>query len=312
MGNTGRRRVKIRKRRSLVERLRTVQPGLKGVLVLSVAAALLGGGGYAALRHARECPALWIRVEGIDIAGLPAWLDPESRKEFLNPQPDILPAEINLLDRRPLHRLSAHFQQCEWVRAVDRLEYVFPGRVAPGGIVGRLTLHEPLCVVALKPAREYFFAGARRQRLGGPLAELPDSELRLPIIHWAWKLPPRGGPWGEEPLHHGFDIAELLEQEGLRFDLPHWIARIDVTGVGRLDRSEILLVTEHQVHLQWGRSTRSESSGRPELADTDQKIHQLRRVLAGEFGVPQDGAMNLFEPLEAQGGATGWLSARPP
>ncbi len=312
MGRTSKRKVKIRKRRSLREQLRTVPFVVKGGLVLILVGAILGGGAYAARTYTHDSDTLLVRVEEISVGGLPDWLDPLSTEELLNPPPDVLPSAVHVLDRASLHRLAEYFRKNEWVRSVDRVEYVYPGSGAPGGIAGDVTLREPLCLVALKSTHEYYFMDVAGGRLGGPVSRVPESELRFPVLYWARHLPARGRPWAEEPIRHGHDMASLLQREGLRFGFPHWVARIEVGGVGAMDRSEILLVTENRVSLNWGRTPRSEFSGRTQFANPEQKIARLKRILAGDLSGTRGLVLNLFEPLESQLGDTGWFNARPP
>ena len=139
-----RRKVKIRRRRSLLERIRTIPVVARGAALCLLSAALLGGGAYAAWRYARASEGLVVRVVRIDIGGLPGWLDPESARELCAPPRDVVPEEVHLLDRGPLARLAAYYRNHEWVESLDRLEYVFPGGDMPGGIVGSLTLAELL------------------------------------------------------------------------------------------------------------------------------------------------------------------------
>jgi hypothetical protein len=314
MARKGRRKVKIRTRRSLRDRLRAVPRPLKGGLVLAAAAALLVAGARAARRHARASAAFHVRVDAVTLRGLPAWLDPAGREELLHPPPAVLPPLIHLLDRRPLARLAAYLEVSEWVAAVERLEYVFPGGNGAGGIVGSVVLNEPLCLVACAATRTLYYADAEGRRLGGALPGPPDRKLRLPVIYWARdvQVPERGEPWREERIRHGFCLAALVGAEDIRFAFPHWVERIDVTAAGRIDRSEIVLVTDNRVSLHWGRSPRSEHFGRTRFAESSQKIDRLTRVLAGEVPAGPGEKLNLFEPLKAQRGETGWLSARPP
>ena len=312
--NKKNKKVKIRQRRSIAERLRTIPGPVKGGGVLLLAALAVGGGAFAAWRYAHDNTSLVFRVERIQLGGMPSWLDTATRDELRNPVAGILPAEVHVLDRKPLEELAAYYAAQEWVRRVDRLEYVFPGGGAPGGIVGSLTLTEPLCIVAHEPTGTFFFADCSGRRLGGPVADLPPRELRLPVITWAENLhsPERGKPWSEEKVLHGFFIAALLKDEGLRTAYRHWIAKIDVRYVGNRKRSEILLVTENRVGLQWGRSTRSGFSGRTPYASTEDKLARVRRVLAADLAGHEGKELFLFEPLEDQLRGSGWLSVRPP
>jgi hypothetical protein len=308
------RKVKIRQRLSIAERLRTVPFAVKCFAVVAFGAAAVGFGAYAAYHHVHGHHALVMQVESVSVSGVPAWVDRTSARELEAPPGGMMPAEVYLLDREPLTRLATYYAQHEWVRSIESLEYVFPGKNAPGGIACRLTLEEPLCVVGWEKTNEYYYAASDGRRLGGPLPELPDPELRLPAVVWARDavIPDRGQPWSEERVLHGMDIAAILEQEDLRSGLPHWIVRIDVSHVGRRDRSEILLVTENRIGLAWGRTPRSERAGRVQEAPAEEKIERLRRILSGESGEARGVEINLFEPLEEQRGSIGWLGPGQP
>ncbi|HAK96076.1 MAG TPA: hypothetical protein DCM87_14055 [Planctomycetes bacterium] len=289
---------------TLRERMAKWSPEAKGAGLMLVSAVLTGIAAHHALSIARADPGLGFSAGGVDVQGLPAWLDPESTAALR--AASAVPGRIHVLDRAPLRRLREYYLANEWVASVERLEYAVPGAEGGGGITGRLRLRDPMCLVGLR-AGEYYFADTEGRRLGGVLSALPPADLRLPVIQWAKRVPPRGEAWGgrkefaraDEPVLHGFYIAALLAQAGLRENLPHWIARIDVRNVGRNDWSEVELVTEpgHAVRLQWGRTARSELVfGRVQESPVAEKIERLRRILAGERLCRSGEEVLLFEP----------------
>lgn len=289
---------------TLRERMAKWSPEAKGAGLMLVSAVLTAIAAYHALSIVRADPGLAFSAKGVDVQGLPAWLDSESTAALR--AASVVPDRIHALDRAPLRRLREYYLSNEWVASIERLEYIVPGANGGGGITGRLRLKDPMCLVGLR-AGEYYFADIEGRRLGGALASLPPEELKLPVIQWATRVPPRGEAWGgrkefaraDDPVLHGFYIAALLAQAGFRADLPHWVARIDVRNVGRSDWSEVELVTEpgHAVRLQWGRTARSELvHGRVQEAPAGEKIERLRRILAGERVCMSGEEVLLFEP----------------
>jgi hypothetical protein len=257
---------------------------------------------------------LTFSAEGVDVRGLPPWLDEESAKRLHGAAE--IPARIHALDRMPLEKLREYYLKNEWVAAVESIEYVLPGVEGGGGIVGRLRLRDPMCVVGLREG-EYYFADIEGRRLGGALSALPPEKLRLPLIQWAKRVAPRGEEWGEddECVRHGFYMAALLDQAGLRTGLPHWVARIDVRNVGRGDIFEVTLVTEpgHALQLAWGRTARSEFVGkRVQEAPTKDKIIRLRQILSGARVSDKKDEILLFEPITSREAGGPWLSAAQP
>jgi hypothetical protein len=308
------RKVRIRRRRSLRERLRTVPLPVKGGLVLAVLGALAAAGALAARRHVLGAAELTFRVEEIRVDGVPEWLDPVVRESLLRPREGILPERVHVLDREPLARLAAYYEAHEWVARLHRLEYVIPGPASPGGIVGSLSLKELLCAVYSPSDRAYHLVDLEGNAMRGALERPPPAELRLPVIYGGGDVAPPapGDVWRADSVLHGFFIAALLHEEGLRFEYPHWIAEIDVGHTERWDRSQIALRTEDRVVLQWGRSPRSGRSGRTPFAETAEKVLRLRTILAGRGRGYHGAEINLFEPLQGWPGETEWLSARRP
>ena len=298
-----RKRIGVTGRLTLRERMAKWSPEAKGAGLLLVAAALTGIAAHRASGFVHADPGLAFSAGQVDVQGLPAWLDPESTAALRTASAGL--GRIHVLDRAPLRRLREYYLANEWVASVERLEYAVPGAEGGGGITGRLRLRDPMCLVGLR-AGEYYFADTEGRRLGGVLTALPPPDLRLPVIQWAKYVPPRGEAWGgrkefaraDEPVLHGFYVAALLTQAGLRESLPHWVARIDVRNVGRNDWSEVELVTEpgHAVRLQWGRTARSELvHGRVQEAPVSEKIDRLRRILAGERLCRSGEEVLLFE-----------------
>ncbi len=303
---------------TLRERIAKWSPEARGAGLLLVSAVLTAIAAYHALSVVRADAGLAFGAKGVDVQGLPAWLDPESTAALR--AASVVPDRIHVLDRTPLLRLHEYYLSNEWVASIERLEYLVPGAEGGGGIAGRLRLRDPMCLVGLR-AGEYYFADTEGCRLGGALTVLPPGELKLPVIQWAKRVPPprRGEAWGvrkefarvDEPVLHGFYIAALLAQAGLRKDLPHWVARIDVRNVGRGDWSEVELVTEpgHAVRLQWGRTARSELvNGRVQEAPASEKIERLRRILAGERVCRSGEEILLFEPGAAGRDEEPWVN----
>ncbi len=314
--------VRISSRRSLRETIAVLPVSVRsfGIFIVSVAAT--GIAAYQALSMVRADPRLVFSAEGVDVRGLPPWLDAESAARLR--AASLLPVRIHALDRAPLAKLNEYYLKNEWVASVECLEYIMPGGEGGGGIVGRLRLREPLCLVGLASG-EYYFADAEGRRLGGSIRTLPPADLRLPVIQCASRVPPRGEAWGarreharaDEGVLHGFYMAALLSQAGLRAELPHWVAQIDVRSAGsrRSDWSEVRLVTEpgHEAVLHWGRTARSEVvHGNVQEAPTGDKLERLRQILSGARPCEKGEEVLLFEPVARRQAGGPWLSAARP
>ncbi len=309
--------VKLRQGRTLREAIAVLPVGTKGLGVLIASVVVTGIAAFQALSLVRGDARLVFSAEGVDVRGLPPWLDAGSAKR-LRAAAEI-PAQIHALDRAPLQKLREYYLKNEWVASVENLEYILPGAEGGGGIVGRLRLREPMCVVCTEKG-EYYFADTEGRRLGDALAEPPPAKLRLPVIKWATRIASRGEAWGphrdDERVLHGFYMAALLNQAGLRAGLPHWVAWIDVRNVGRDEKSyEVMLITErgHEKRLVWGRTVRSEVVGkRVQEAPTSEKVERLRQILAGARVSDEEGPILLFEPLARLEAAGPCLSAARP
>jgi hypothetical protein len=312
--------IKVRTRRTLREAIAVVPASAKGLGILLVSGVVTCIAAFQALSMVRADACLTFSPDGVDVRGLPAWLDEESAVRLRTPA--VLPRGIHVLDRTPLEKLRAYYLANEWVAAVESLEYVVPGTAGGGGIVGRLRLREPLCAVGLKEG-EYYYADEKGRRLGGRLGAPPPEELRLPVVQWASRVAPRGEAWGEDRrfvseddrVVHGFYIAALLRQVGLHTGLPHWIARIDVSNVGRRDCFEVALVTEpgHAARLVWGRTMRSEYvGGRVQEAPTKDKVEHLRQILSGARACAPGEEIRLFEAVARRQAEVSWLSPSQP
>ncbi len=303
------RKVRVRKRRSVAERLRTLPGWSKSFIGVALISVLIVAGGQAARRYAVADGRLVIPIKWAEVSGLPDYLDPLSRRELAAPPEALLPERVNLLDRTPLLRIAKYYEEHPWVEAVEYFEYVFPGAGGQGGIRGSLRLVEPLCLVGWDSDRRFYFVDEAGRRLSGPIERPPDGKWRFPAVCWACNLPlpPRGMAWRDESVAHGLHVARLLKAEGLIRTYAHWVAWIDVTGVGRWNRSEVALVTENRVTLQWGRTTLSSARGRIPVARKAEKLARLKAVLSGRVVVPAGVELNLFEPLSPQLRELGYL-----
>ncbi len=257
---------------------------------------ILFGAGRFAAGYVAECEQLTFDVLGVEVKTLPSWFDGRVENQLLHPEVDGIPGRVSVLDRDLLKKLAVYYERHPWIDAVEKIEYIFPGETKPGRIAARIQLKKPLAAVKMRQTGSCYLVGVRGERLGFARDSSIAKELRLPVICFADRAPaaPGGAKW-EEKIMHGFYLATLLNQEGLRAGFPHWIVMIDVQNVGDPGRCEVVLLTEESVEIRWGRTPRAEYHGRSQLRNSADKVRDLKVILGIPGALPNTLAFELYQ-----------------
>jgi hypothetical protein len=228
----------------------------------------------------RSDPRLLVGSWRLSIDDLPDWVTPEIRQELEAIRLDPPAGRLSVVDVGVLEEVTARAAACAWVQEVEEARLIYPTREAPGTLVLRLRLRQPVAVV--EQGGTYHLSDAEARRLGGSYAESPAAWFRVPLVVGLPDpnaLPPEGEQWASQDVRQGVEVARVLQQAGILRDFQERPLAIDLSNLhGRLNsrQAEIVLWQGRQ-KLAWGRSPLSTAARTVSVEDL---VANLRWVLS--------------------------------
>lgn len=216
-----------------------------------------------------------VDLNKFEIAHQPNWLiDPELEKSVRDSLH--LTLKVPIFDESFIPQLAEHYQSSSWVARVERLE-----RRLPNDLYIKLELRKPFVAVKLdRGLRKTYYCLVDKEivRLPGKYKRLPAMPDALPVVVGVRSTPPLAGKrWQDKGLMGAIAIAGLLEEHQLTASLN--LSRIDVRNIGgRISplESEIVLWTNNNVSIEWGRPPDTKQFGEPSI---EKKIENLKLAL---------------------------------
>ncbi len=252
------------------------------VLVFGTIVSLIAGGGLILFRET------WKRVKKMEdfrvdpstlvMQGLPEWVNPRIAEEIK--KCSSLRGEISMFEPNVVERIAREYLKSPWICSIRYIKKEFPNRLSM-----QFELRRPVAIV--KSNNRSYMLDAEGVVLTPELYQWPkdyplgQGKLPPPIIpDPTVTMPPFGTRCDDAGVQAGIDLLLFLLK--YRVDKLVRIAAIDVANVGgRLSRKEpeIILWTEEQMRIKWGRPPGQADSG--EVAPLD-KLANLVAVLQNE------------------------------
>ena len=250
---------------------------LKGVLAVSVLAVLFAGL-WGLETYFRRMERYQVYAETLTLERLPAWVTPGIRGELS--ELTGIPSVFSIRERGICRKIAASYESIPWVENVISVKKIYPSR-----IVAELNLRRP--IVGVRAGRLHYLTDARGYRLSRALKTWPPDGFDLPLVvtRTVEFVPERGEQWSAFGVLSGVAVQTYL----MRAPLQTRIKIIDLTNLGgRTDprQSEVVLWTERDTRIDWGRSPlRTDSPG--ELAP----LHKIAKMIDFER---RSGPLDLF------------------
>lgn len=217
----------------------------RGLLIAFLTAAILGSV-WGLERYFRKLERFQVYSDTLLLEQLPAWVTPEIRAELADLKD--LPEKFSIVEPGICGKVARSFEVIPWVESVESVRRVFPNRM-----VVDLKLRKP--IVGVKAGKYHYLTDARGYRLSAPLKDWPVQKFDLPLVvtRSVQFVPDRGEPWKDFGVLSGVAVQTYL----MKAPLQTRIKVIDLTNLnGRTDprESEVVLWTERNTRIDWGRS----------------------------------------------------------
>ena len=248
---------------------------------LAAAAAILGLSrfrGYVASLSEFD-----INVASITIADLPAWAPRALGAEIRAAMPE----KANIFDRDLPQKVYRSCRGLYWVDQIDSVRKVYPNTLEL-----KMKLRTPTAYVRYNG--EPYLADRKGRRLPRRYYRKPDGVPDMLYIKGIGGSPPEPGKkWGDhEALMAAIAVVEDIADTELcrraritTVDVGNFSGRKDITS------SHIVLWTEHQTRILWGRSSRTLEFG--DLS-TKEKLANLEKALKKYSGLSRVEYVNVF------------------
>ena len=215
-----------------------------------------------------------VDLTNFSAANLPEWLTDEDLAQSVT---DSLQCSIqtHLFDDNLIPRLVAYYTSCPWVERVELIE-----KHLPNNLKIKLELRRPYVVVQQEQGLivRHYLVDKDGTRLPGEYERIPDLPLILPVVVGVKNKPPLAGErWTDDGLTNAIAVTGILEDHKLK-SAP-LLGKIDVSNIhGRRNpkESEIVIWTQTNVPIQWGRAPDTDKFGELSVAE---KINNLKFVL---------------------------------
>ena len=246
-------------------------------LVFGTIVSVIVGGGFFAFQKA------WVKVKGmedfrvdpstLEIKGLPEWVSPKMSEEIK--KCSSLRGEVSMFEPHMAERMAREYAKSPWVSNVRYIRKEFPNRLSI-----QFELRRPVALV--KSNGKTYMLDGEGVVLSPMLYQWPkDFPAGPPIIPAPTVPMPAPGQRCTDPgVLAGIDLLFFLMRN--RADKIVEITAIDVANVGgRVSKKEpeIVLWTESQVRIKWGRPPSQSDCG--EVPPLD-KLANLMSVLQNE------------------------------
>jgi len=240
-------------------------------LPLALVVVVFGVGGVAAWHRASRQERFLVEATSLRLDQWPAWCT-APLAERINGSVQ-LQSSMNCLDSGVTRKIAAAYAASSWVRRVRFVRKRFPNHVQIG-----VELRKP--VLAVPRGGVYYLVDRDAVLLPVAYAAWPVREVQVPTLKAARVSPPppRGSVWQDEAVLDA--VAVLGAVATCEKMKPLKLAEVDLSNLrGRVDprKSEIVLVTDTQARICWGRSPRTAPFGEYSV---DEKVATLSRLLS--------------------------------
>ena len=237
--------------------------GLRGALLLLVAAACLWGIGLAT-RHVGSMRRF--RIDGAHLrAEAPPWCADDLARIRLPEE------SYSIFDPRLTHDAAEAYRASPWVLDVRRIEKRLPDQ-----LVVELDLRRPVAVVQTPDGTRTVDAQAVVLPLNLCLWE--QDQPPLPRIAGVASEPPEpGSHWADARLDAALAVRAAVADDPALLDRLHTIDVRNVAGERSRHESEIVLFTHDSVRVAWGRAPNAKNSATE--IPVPEKLATLRRRL---------------------------------
>lgn len=175
-------------------------------------------------------------------------------------------------DRNATARIAAAYKQSSWVRRVHYVRKAYPNRIAAA-----VELRQP--VLAVPFATQYYLVDRDGVRLPVQYPRWPVDEVQVPVLTGIRPGPPPAhGVWQDAAVLDALAVLAAVEQCDEIASIR--ITEVDLSNLhGRIDprQSEIVLVTDTQSRILWGRSPRTAAFGEHPVEEKVSKLGELLR-----------------------------------
>ncbi|RME04892.1 MAG: hypothetical protein D6805_01465 [Planctomycetota bacterium] len=190
---------------------------------------------------------------------LPPWLNQQNISQ-LNPP------KISLFQENLIFQLTYQYQQIPWIRKILSIQKSYPNHVQI-----KLKLRRPLCWSYVQKDKFFWDKDAFpiHQRYVHPKLQLPQI-IGIPS-------PTTPSKKNLSAIQQACYLLHKLNQHNLVQKLH--ITKIDLSNIhGKINpkESEIVLLTKHNIAIEWGRS---QLSTKPNPVPTSEKIQALQKIL---------------------------------
>lgn len=218
---------------------------LKGLVIGLLTVGILGAV-WGLEKYFRKLERFQVYSDTLLLEKLPPWVTPVIRAELADLKG--IPEKFSIVEPGICGKIAQGFQAIPWVESVVSVRRVFPNRM-----VVDLKLRRP--IVGVKVGKFQYLTDARGYRLSGPLRDWPSGSFDLPLVvtRTVDAVPERGERWKDFGVLSGVAVQTYL----LRAPLQTRIKVIDLTNLdGKTDprESEVVLWTERNTRIDWGRS----------------------------------------------------------
>ncbi|MBI4833471.1 MAG: FtsQ-type POTRA domain-containing protein [Planctomycetes bacterium] len=213
-------------------------------------------------------------INAFKVANNPDWLIDQELRDAMNDSL-ILKVKTSSFDEDIINRLRQHYESNPWVKRVETIE-----RRLPNDLKIKLELRRPYLAVAKNNKQvAYYLVDKDMVRLPGEYSELPAMPTVLPVVAGVAANPPLAGRiWSDKGLNAAVSVAAILDENNLLDTLK--TKTIDVANIGgkiNSKESEIVLVTQDKIRIEWGRPPDTDKFGELSVAE---KINNIKTVLS--------------------------------
>jgi len=225
---------------------------------------------------AREMPYFEIHPKDFRLVNNAPWMNAAIEAEIKSPPQ--MPTRMNYFDPFLLENISRSYEQFSWVEGVAHV-----GKRFPRTIDLKLNLRKPVAAVSFKG--KCFLVDRRSVRLSAKDYVLKEFSHELPSIIGATSKPPSipGVTWTDHGVKGAVLVLNLLETWPRRQEIR--ISRVDVQNInGQVNPkdSEIVLWTDRNVKIEWGRSP---DTGKYGEVPPRRKLDHLGKLLDQQPGL---------------------------
>jgi hypothetical protein len=211
-----------------------------------------------------------IDMSTLRVADRPDWAGDALVSEIRTTGP--LTGKMSIFDPDLVKNVSDHYAANPWVSRVLAVEKEFPNSLRV-----RVEMRKPLFAVEQKG--QFILVDRDRVRIPGSYAQVPKFSFSIPrALGVRTAAPDAGKRWEDPAVEAAAEVSAALLDN--RIDRQISIAAIDVSRVGKGGReSEIVILAEQNVAIEWGRSTAGGAHG--ELP-AEEKVLNLKGVLMSQ------------------------------